>query len=505
MLPEIGITLGAGLALGFLIAWALGRSREQAQDQRATQLEQQLAERSAALETTQRERDTARQEIATQQQVAAERDAKQREEIARLTAEGSRFEQDAEKAANALEEQRVEITKLRNQLLDSETERASLKTALEAEQKHHTKNLATLTDQFKALASDILKENSQTFAAQNQTNIDHLLEPMGKALERLQSTTQELEVKREGAYGAVLTEINNMKDTHQKLRQETTQLVQALRSPKARGNWGELQLKKCIEFAGMVERASFDTEVFVRGEDQSLRPDCVIHLPNGRTIIIDAKTPFDAYLDATISTDEVQRAALLAAHAARVREHLSQLSAKAYWRQFKESPDFVVCFLSSEVLFSAALEQEPGLIEFGSNSNVILATPTTLIALLKAVAYGWQQMEITRNALAIKETGQRLYDKLATTQEYFSKMGRALESAVGQYNSLVGCIEGRDSVFDRARELHQLGIGKDDLTELSPLNSDKSVPRILKGKDWRSSEFDNAPLSLAARMEETEA
>jgi DNA recombination protein RmuC len=398
-------------------------------------------------------------------------------------------------------------------LVSLETEKARLEERIVAEKAALEQARNSLSESFGALARKALTENNESFLSfakqelgkqQQSANssleakevaIANLLKPMGEALNKLQSTTQELEVKREGAYGTVLSEIKNIQETHQSLRRETTQLIQALRAPKARGNWGELQLRRCIEFAGMVEHASFDVEVFVRGEDVSIRPDCVIHLPNERSIVIDVKTPFDAFLDAMSSTDEATRELRLAAHAARVREHLSQLSAKAYWKQFKDSPDFVVCFLSSEVLFSAALEQDPGLIEFGSNSNVILATPTTLIALLKAVAYGWQQMEVTRNAIAIREAGQKLYDKLATAQDYFSKLGKSLSNAVWQYNSLVGCVEGKGSVFSQARRLHELGIGHDELAEIAPL---ESVTRDLKGDDWSQPEG----LSLAAKAED---
>lgn len=332
------------------------------------------------------------------------------------------------------------------------------------------------------------------FEEAKETAIATLLKPVGEALSKLQQATQGMEEKRAEAYGAVLAEISNIKETHQSLRRETTQLVQALRAPKARGNWGELQLKRCVEFAGMVEHASFDTQVFVRGEDASSQPDCVVYLPNGRTIIIDAKTPLDAFLDASVETDEAARALRLAAHAASVREHLTQLSAKAYWKQFRDSPDFVVCFLPKEVLFSAALEQDPDLIEYGSNSNVILATPTTLIALLKAVAYGWQQMEVTRNAIAIKEAAEKLYDKLGSAQDYINKVGKALTSAVSGYNSLIGCMEGGKGAFVQARRLHELGVGHDELPELKRLESEL---RAMKEDEWPRT----GGLALAAEAE----
>jgi DNA recombination protein RmuC len=380
-------------------------------------------------------------------------------------------------------------------------DKARLETQLIAEKDALQQMRANLEDSFRSAATRVLNENSESFLKlarqelgqqqqiagnqleQKEKAIENLLKPVRETLDQLQKGTQQLEIRREGAYKSMEELVKGMQTSHTDLRRETSQLISALRAPKVRGNWGELQLKRCIEYAGMVQHASFDIEVFVRGEESSIRPDCVIKLPNDRTIVIDVKTPFDAFLDASSAQDETTRALKLAAHAARVREHLSALSAKSYWKQFKNSPDFVVCFLSSEVFFSAALEQDPGLIEFGSNSNVILATPTTLIALLKAVAYGWQQLEITKNAQAICEVGAKLYDKLSTSQKYFTQMGNALTSAVKQYNNLIGSIEGRGSVFTYANKLHELHIGQEELPEVGML---ESVTRELKSDDWKS-------------------
>jgi DNA recombination protein RmuC len=382
-------------------------------------------------------------------------------------------------------------------------EKARLEERLAAEQEALKQARAALEDSFRSAASRVLQDNSQAFlqlaqqelgkqqqksegvlSAKEQA-IAELLKPVRETLEKLEAGTQQLEVKREGAYKELAQLVKGMQESQADLRRETSQLISALRAPKVRGNWGELQLRRCIEFAGMVEHASFDTEVYVRGEDSAIRPDCVVHLPNERTIVIDVKTPFDAFLEAMGTQDEQIRSMKLAAHAARVKEHLSQLAAKSYWKQFRDSPDFVVCFLSSEVFFSAALEQDPGLIEFGSASNVILATPTTLIALLKAVAYGWQQLEITRNAQTIRDTGEKLYEKLATAHRYFSQMGNALTNAVKHYNSLVGCLEGRGSVFTHARTLHELAIGQAELPEMPRL---EAVTRDLKASDWKPEE-----------------
>jgi len=396
-------------------------------------------------------------------------------------------------------------------------ENARLQERLAAGQESLKQVQAALEDTFRSAASRVLNENSEAFlqlarhelgkqqqASGNQLEqkeiaIENLLKPVRETLDRLQQGTQELEVRREGAYQSLKQLMESMQSSHADLRRETSQLVTALRAPQVRGNWGELQLKRCIEFAGMVEHASFDMQVFVRAEDSTMRPDCVIKLPNDRTIVIDVKTPFDAFLDAMSASDEATRSLNLAAHARRVREHLTALSAKSYWKQFKDSPDFVVCFLSSEVFFSAALEQDPGLIEFGTSSNVILATPTTLIALLRAVAYGWQQLEVTKNAFAIQEVGEKLYDKLTTAQEYFTKMGNSLKSAVNHYNSLIGCIEGRGSVFTYARKLHELHIGQEELPEIGML---ESVTRELTAEDWKPEKEDEEPSdSLFPKLE----
>ncbi|HTZ90623.1 MAG TPA: DNA recombination protein RmuC [Alloacidobacterium sp.] len=402
----------------------------------------------------------------------------------------------------------VQLAEARKETGDLREAKARLEERLTAEQEALKQTRASLEESFRSAASRVLNENSQAFlqlarqelgkqqlASGNQLEqkekaIENLLKPVRETLDKLQQGTQELEVKREGAYQSLKGLIEGMQSSHNDLRRETAQLVSALRAPKIRGNWGELQLKRCIEFAGMVEHASFDMEVFVRGDEGSSKPDCVIHLPNERTIVIDVKTPFDAFLDAMSTTDEATRALKLAAHAARVREHLAALSAKSYWKQFKNSPDFVVCFLSSEVLFSAALEQDPGLIEFGTSSNVILATPTTLIALLRAVAYGWQQLEVTRHAVAIREVGEKLYDKLATTQKHFTRLGSALSGTVRLYNSLIANVEGRGSVFTYARKLHELHIGQEELPEIGML---ESVTRELTAEDWKTEEKEEEP------------
>jgi DNA recombination protein RmuC len=260
-------------------------------------------------------------------------------------------------------------------------------------------------------------------------------------------------------------------------------LISALRSPKIRGNWGELQLKRCVEYAGMVEYCSFAEQTTTRDDDDRiLRPDMTIQMPNGRTIIVDAKTPLDAFLNMGEGDPNAQ-GARLQAHAERVKAHLRDLSSKAYWKQFEHTPEFVVCFLPSEALFSAALEADPSLIEFSSQANVVMATPTTLIALLKAVAFGWQQSQVTENAKGIQEAGRDLYNKLVSAHDYFGKLGSALEGAVNQYNKFVGAVEGRGGAFFHARKLGALVHDSSELEFAEPIQA--AEPRLLTAEDWR--------------------
>jgi DNA recombination protein RmuC len=432
----------------------------------------------------------------SQADVLQERLAGREEELRRL---GSQMQSQADDLRLVREQASALQAQLAALRIELQKEREKAEEKLEAFRQAEQ----TLRETFQALSSDALRKNNQSFLElartelakhqqtataeldKKQTAVDELLKPIRETLQKLEVGTRELENKREGAYATVLSEIQNIQKTHESLRKETTQLVQALRAPKVRGNWGELQLQRCIEFAGMLQYCSFEPEKFVRTEaDEAQRPDCIVHLPNERSIIIDAKTPLGAFLEAAEAADETARHAKLVEHARQVRAHLDTLQGKAYWKQFRNSPDFVVCFLPSEVLFSAALEQDPSLIEYGSG-QVILATPTTLIALLKAVAYGWQQMEITRNAIAIRDAGEALYKKMTTLQDHFDSLGKALGSSIKHYNNVVAAVEGKGSVFFHARKLRELSIGDSELDEVKQL---EVTPRLLQAEDWQSNE-----------------
>jgi DNA recombination protein RmuC len=432
-----------------------------------------------------------------------------------LTNERKLFEVREAGLREQLEAARFEITTLRPKV----EELAAAKEREKAQEEKYLLMKADVDKAFADLASKALRDNNATFlhlaeqklGAQSheakqtleakELAIKTLLDPLEKALTSLGEQTRAMEITRTGAYSEVKVLVENIQSSIPvsltALRNETAQLITALRAPKTRGNWGELQLKRCVEYAGMVQYCSFSEQVTARDEEEKLlRPDMTIQLPNGRKIVVDAKTPLDAFLDSNDGADPSVQALRFVAHAERVKAHLRDLSSKAYWRQFDQTPEFVVCFLPSEALFSAALEADPSLIEFGSQANVLMATPTTLIALLKAVAYGWQQSQVAQNAKKIQETGQDLYAKLARAHEYFDKMGDALENAVNQYNKFVGAVEGKGGAFFHARKLGDLVHGGDEIEILESLPAE---PRQLAADDWES----EPGLALAAEADDS--
>jgi DNA recombination protein RmuC len=339
----------------------------------------------------------------------------------------------------------------------------------------------------------------QTLAAKEQA-IKGMLDQTGATLKNLDEQTRAMEAQRSGAYAKVETLITSMQTaipaSLDALKLETSQLISALRAPKTRGNWGELQLKRCVEYAGMVQYCSFSQQVSTRDEDDKiLRPDMTILLPNGREIVVDCKTPLDAFLDATGASDAAAQSLRFMAHAQRVKAHVRDLSSKAYWKQFEKAPDFVICFLPSEALFSAALEADPSLIEFSAQNHVIMATPTTLIALLRAVEFGWQQSEITENAKTIHEVGCKIYDKLVVAQAHAEKLGNALKGSVDYYNRFIGTIEGKGGVFSLGRQLGSLAHSDDELAESAKLQ--------LEVRDAESPEWTRPLFAIAASESES--
>ncbi len=395
-------------------------------------------------------------------------------------------------------------------------ERKLAETREKAQEEKYTQMKADLDTAFKGAAADALRANTESFLGLaneklgGQTNeakltleakelaIKNMLDPLGAALRALDEQTREMEKSRSGAYSEVRTLVDGLQKTIPAslaaLTSETAQLITALRAPKTRGNWGELQLKRCVEYAGMVQYCSFSEQVTARDEDDKmLRPDMTIQLPNGREIVVDAKTPLDAFLDASGAADAATQTLRFAAHAARVKAHLKELSGKAYWKQFEKAPDFVVCFLPSEALFSAALEADPSLIEFSAQNHVVMATPTTLIALLRAVEFGWQQTEITKNAKEIHELGRKIYEKLVVAQGHITRLGNALGSSVETYNKFLGTIEGKGGVFSYGRQLGELAHSDGELAEVGKLQPDV--------REMESLEWSQPGLALAAGAE----
>lgn len=416
----------------------------------------------------------------------------------------------AREQAGRVPELAAECERLRKEGQELAMRMAGLEAKADEERKGAAEKLALmedartrLADAFNALSAEALRKNNQSFLElaketlgtfqesakgdleKRQQAITEVVTPVRESLAKVDAQINELEKNRVGAYESLHTQVKSLLETQQQLRAETGNLVKALRAPNVRGRWGEVQLRRVVEMAGMVDHCDFKEQQSVAADEGGLlRPDMIVQLPEGKTIVVDAKAPVAAYLDALEAPDDAARGEQLARHAAHVRTHIEALSRKAYWEQFDPTPEFVVLFLPGEMFFSAALERDPGLIEYGAEKRVILATPTTLIALLKAIFFGWRQQKLTKNAQEISKLGRALYSRLSTMGGHMERLGKSLGKSVEGYNQAVATLETR--VMVKARQFTSLEVDSPD-GEIEMLEQVESVPRQLQAPELTES------------------
>jgi DNA recombination protein RmuC len=393
-------------------------------------------------------------------------------------------------------------------------QKASLAASLEAERRNASEKIALLKDAeaklrdaFSALSSDALQRNNEAFLQLARTSlgefqktasldlegrhkaIETLVEPLRESLGRVDTKLNEVERGRASLQAQLGEQLRSLGQAQQTLHTETSRLTRALRSPNVRGQWGELQLRRVLESAGLVEGTHFEIKESARTDSGRLTPDVLVKLPGGKNVVVDAKVPLTAYLDAVEGDDEGTREGKLREHARQLKDHVNRLANKTYWAHFQPAPDLVVMFVPGEALLSAAMQHDPGLLEFSMGRGVMLASPLSLIALLKAIAFGWQQDTVARNAQEISELGRSLYDRIAKLAEHFENVGRSLAKSVQCYNAAVGTLESR--VLVTARRLKDKGVtGSEEFHEIETVDE---TPRPL-GAPELVGLFDDVPV-----------
>jgi DNA recombination protein RmuC len=466
MLTATSLTVAIALLVGTLIGFLIGRQREKsiAAERLLEEARERTAIEARAAAAEARERSTAQRVEALDAQLRT------------ANADGRRFEVEAQRRLSELEAERERLAENR-QLLD--TVKTQFSDAFKA---LATKALEDSNSAFLQLAQSnfaTLQEGARGDLDKRQQSIQELIAPVQASLEKVTTQIREIETVRVGSYAALLEQVSSLANTQVELRRETGNLVGALRRPNVRGRWGELQLRRVVELAGMLDRVDFQQQVQVDAEDGTLRPDLIVKLPGGRSIVVDAKAPLAAYLESLETTDETVRAQKIADHARQIRDHIGKLSQKSYWEAF-DTPEFVVLFIPGEAFYSAALEQDPNLIEAGIQKKIIIATPTTLIALLRTIAYGWRQEALADDARHIAALGRELYDRLQSVASHWVKLGKGLSGAVKSYNDAVGSMELR--VLPAARRFRDLKVApeSDVIEPVEPLDV---VPRAFQAEE----------------------
>jgi len=502
---EVAVFLLLGLVVGTVAGWFFRASRARSEvdaarlamgpdlaltRQRAEQAEVQLDQMSGQLAALNRQRDAVLDQL--------------REESSRrasIEAVASRIP-DLEKEVEA---RSIGLAQSQRAILEITKEKESLAATMEAERKGFGEKLklleqakSALADAFNALSGAALRSNSEEFLklakaslgqfqegaknelAMREQAITQMMGPIREALAKFEGKVHALEVAREGAYQGLVQQVSQLLDTGRQLRSETSNLVQALRSPVIRGQWGEIQLRRVVEMAGMLNYCDFAEQETLKTDSGHLRPDLIVKLPAGKTIVVDAKAPVASYLDAMAAVDEAERKAKLQAFAKLVRDRVAELGRKSYWDQFEHTPELVVMFLPGDHFYSAALQEDPSLLEFGVDQRVLIATPVNLIGLLRAIAYGWRQEAITANAKDISELGAELYKRISDLGGHWIDVGRNLGRTVEAFNSAVGSLESR--VLVSARRFKELGAGPSN-TGIDIVEPVEKMPRALKVLD----------------------
>ena len=402
--------------------------------------------------------------------------------IAELEARGDELRRQLTEKTAEVEGARREMAAERSQRADSDARLDEVRKSLDEQRRVFDEARVNLKETFDALSHQALRASNSEFLklaeerlSQRQKEIDASLTPLRSALERYEGGIRGLEQARDQAYGSLKTEVERLARLSERLQGETGNLVTALRSPQVRGRWGEITLHRVVELAGMTQHCDYVEQMTIETDNGRLRPDMVVKLPGGRTIVVDAKVPLAAYLEAIGPASDEERRGAMTRHARQIRDHMSALAAKAYWEQFSTAPELVVMFIPGESFVGAAAQADPALIEDGMNRKVVVATPTTLVALLHAVAYGWRQEQVATSAESIRKLGGELYDRLRTLAGHFDSVGTALGRAVNAYNAFVGSMETR--VLVSARRFRDLGAASgDEIAQLVPVEQAPRQP-----------------------------